>query len=264
LNRTRIVARLLSGVAIAVLIVIAASVLIRRNGTAIRIRPPPAWTPSGPGTDEASPQLTLDAPRERDDIDAGVADAARNFASRILPPHLKVPESAEFPADAIRFERLALLNQTTGGRIEHWFVNGAVDAQNEYGSVVRSPWRILLARAEDRFFPVMVQLGDFEVHRRRGHVEMLAEARRAAWQEREAQAAAQKTNELAASRAVWKANAAARPADEKARAALKLALDLLAAGREGPARRRLQDVIDNFPGTSAAAEAEEELNNREK
>jgi TolA-binding protein len=93
----------------------------------------------------------------------------------------------------------------------------------------------------------------------RGHVEMLAEARRAAWQQVEAQAAAQKATELAANRAVWQAIDAAKPAEEKARAALKLAIDLLSAGREEPARRRLQDVIDKFPGTGAAAQAEELL-----
>jgi len=87
-------------------------------------------------------------------------------------------------------------------------------------------------------------------------VEMLAEARDAAWTQRKAKAAEKKASDLAASRAVWKAIDAARPAEEKAGAALKLAVSLLAAGREEPARRRLQEVIDKFPGTIAAAEAE--------
>ncbi len=208
--------------------------------------------------------MRLDAPHERDDKDAGVVDAAVNFAMQLVTPDLKVAESAEFPTNAIRFERLALLNQTTGGRIEHWFVDGAVDSRNDYGVRVRSHWRILLARAADSFFPVMAQLGDFEIYRMRGHVEMLAEARRAAWQELEARPPHGRANELAANRAVWQAIDAAKPAEEKARAALKLAVDLLGAGREAPARRRLQEVIDQFPGTSAAAQAEELLAERVK
>jgi hypothetical protein len=262
-NRNRVAVVLLGVIAVATLIAVVANTLIRRGDVAIRIRPPPAWEPSRPDAIEGAvaphPQFQLDAPREPDDVDAGVVAAARKFATELVPPDLKVPDSAEFPDGAVRFERLTLLNQTTGGRIEHWFVNGAVDSRNDYGIQVRSHWRILLARADDSFFPVMAQLGDFEIYRMRGHVEMLAETRRAAWQEREAQAAAQKANELAASRALWKAIDAAKPAEEKARAALKLAVDLLAAGREEPARRRLQEVIDKFPGTSAAAKAAELL-----
>ena len=126
---------------------------------------------------------------------------------------------------------------------------------------VRSHWRILLARADDSFFPVMgtAARGLLEVYRMPGHVEMLAEARREAWQEREAQVAAQKADELAANRAVWQAIDASKPAEEKARAALNLALDLLAAGREEPARRRLQEVIDKYPGTSASQGRAEDL-----
>lgn len=254
---------MLGVIAVAMLIAVASNILIRRGNGAIRIRPPPAWEPSRPDAAEVAvvkhPQFRLDAPQERDDIDAGVVDAARKFAIQLVPPDLKVPDSAEFPPDSIRFERLTLLTRTTGGRIEHWYVDGAVDSRNDYAVQVRSRWRIMLARADDSFFPVMAQLGDFEIYRMRGHVEMLAEARQAAWKEREDQAAAQKATELAANRALWKAIDAAKPAEEKAQAALKLAADLLAAGREEPARRRLQEVIEKFPGTNAAAQAEELL-----
>lgn len=247
----------------AALISVGAIGVIRRSNGAIRIRPPPAWAPSRSDAADTvrviQAQLQLDAPHERDNDDAGVADAAQTFAIQLVTNNLKVPESAAFPHDAITFERLTLLNQTTGGRIEHWYVFGAVDSRNDYGARVRSHWRIMLAREADRFFPVMAQLGDFEIYRMRGHVEMLAEARRQAWQERESQAAAQKADELAANRAVWQAIDAAKPAEEKARAALKLASDLLAAGREEPARRRLQEVIDKYPGTKAAGQAEEML-----
>jgi hypothetical protein len=203
--------------------------------------------------------LRLDAPHERADIDSGVTDAARNFAIQLVTDNLKVPDSAKYPEDAITFERLNLLSQTTGGRIEHWFVAGAVDSSNDYGVPVRSHWRVLLAREADEFFPVLAQLGDFEIYRMHGYVELLAEARRVAWQERQAQAAAQKADELTANRAVWQAIDAAKPAEEKAQAALKLACDLWAAGRESPARRRLQDVIEKYPGTQAARQAEEIL-----
>jgi hypothetical protein len=260
LIRNRFATALLGVVAIAVLIAFAANTLIKRSDAGFRVRPPPAWTPSRLDAQESVQKaFHLDAPPERENIDAGVADAARKFAIQLVTPDLKVPDSADFPDDAIRVEQLSLLNQTTAGRIEHWFVDGDVDSLNDYGVRVRSHWRVMLARADDRFFPVMAQLGDFEIYRMRGHVEMLAEARRAAWQEVEAQAAVQKANELAANRAVWQAIDAAKPAEEKARAALKLAVDLLAAGREEPARRRLHEVIEKFPGTKAASEAEEFL-----
>jgi TolA-binding protein len=76
---------------------------------------------------------------------------------------------------------------------------------------------------------------------------------------REAQASAQKTLQLAASRAAWKALEESKPAEEKAEAALKLAQSLLDAGRTEPARKRLQELIEKFPGTRAAAKAEELL-----
>lgn len=263
LSRNLVTVKLLGLVAIGALIAIAVRTLIAHSDGAIRIRPPPAWSPSRVAAEEPprpeQPQMRLDAPRDTPDIDAGVADAARKFAIQLVTPELKVPESATFPEDTIRCERLELLNRTTGGRIEHWFVDGIVVSRNDYGVSARSRWRTLLARADDSFFPVMQQLGDFEIYRLRGHVAMLAEARQSAWQERQAQAAAEKARELAANRAVWKAIDAAKPAEEKAQAALKLAVDLLAAGREEPARRRLQEVIDNFPGTNAAARAVELL-----
>jgi len=263
LKRNRFAAASLGVIVAAALVLAGAIGVIRRNNAAIRIRPPPAWTPSrGPivsSPSDPQPLLQLDAPHEREHVDSGAAEAARKLAIPFVTGNLKVPESAEFPEDAVTFERLTLLNQTTGGRIEHWYVVGAVDSRNDYGVRVRSQWRIMLARQADRFFPVMAQLDDFEIYRMRGHVEMLAEARRAAWQERELQAASQKSGELAANRAVWQAIDAAKPAEEKARAALKLASDLLAAGRAEPARRRLQDVIDKYPATQAAGEAEEML-----
>jgi hypothetical protein len=164
LNRNRVAAALLGVIAIAALTAVAANNLIKRSDAGFRIRPPPAWTPSRPDSEAAVQKaFHLDAPRERANIDAGVADAARKFAIQLVTPDLKVPESAEFPEDAIRFERLILLNQTTAGRIEHWLVDGAVDSRNDFGIRVRSHWRMLLARADDGFFPVMAQLGDFEI-----------------------------------------------------------------------------------------------------
>jgi hypothetical protein len=263
LSRNLVTVRLLGVIAIGALIAVAARTLTTHSDGAIRLRPPPAWSPSRLAAEEPAreeqPLLRLDAPRERSHVDAGVADAARKFAMKFVTPNLKSPESAEFPEGAIRLERLDLLNRTMGGRIEHWFVDGTVVSRNDYGVMVRSGWRTLLARADDSFFPVMQQLGDFEVYRMRGHVAMLAEARQTAWQERQAQAATEKASELAANRAIWKAIDAAKPAEEKARAALKLAVDLLAAGREEPARKRLQEVIDKFPGTNAASKAQELL-----
>ncbi len=243
------------------LIAVAAIVLVRHGDEAIRIRQPPAWSLSrdDAGDTATRARLRLDAPLERDNPDAGVSEAARTIAIELVPGNLKVPESARFPEDGITFERLTLLNQTTGGKIEHWYVAGAVESQNDYGVRVSSRWRVLLARADDSFFPVMAQLGDFEIYRMPGYMEMLADARQAAWQERESQAVAKKADELALNRAVWQAIDAAKPAEEKARAAFKLAVDLLAAGREEPARRRLQEVIDKYPGTKAARDAEKML-----
>ncbi len=203
-----------------------------------------------------NPQFRLDAPSSHDDRNAGVADAARQYAIQFVTPDLKHPASAAFPPEEVRFERLEMLNRTTLGRIEHWFVHGAVDSRNGYGATVRSRWRIVLGRADNHFFPVIVILEEFGIYRFQGHVDMLAEARQAARQELVDREAAQKAKDLAARRALWQAVESAKPAEEKAQAALKLAVDLLAAGREAPARKRLQEVIDKYPDTDAAAEAE--------
>lgn len=263
MNRNRLAAKLLGTVAVVILLAAAVGMLIRHSDGAIKIPSPPAWTPDSRAEDliatGAEPQFQLDAPTAGDDRDAGVVDAARTYAIQFVTPDLKNPESAIFQKEAIRFERLELLNRTTGRKIEHWFVFGAVDSTNGYGATVRSSWRILLGRTDEKFFPVMVMLEEFAIYRFRGHVAMLAEARQAAWQERAAREAAQKANELAVSRAMWKAIEAAKSEEEKAQAALKLAVSLLEAGRTAPARRRLQEVIDKFPDTNAAAQAEELL-----
>ncbi|MGE5192165.1 MAG: tetratricopeptide repeat protein [Deltaproteobacteria bacterium] len=266
-NRRRIIAGVLGAAAGGTLVTFAVAILIRSRGEAIRISPRPARRPAAKAAEAtgplADPQLRLPAPRERADMDAGVVDAARQFAIRLVTPALLSPESAECPEGAIRIERLALLNQTTDGRIEHWIADGAVNSRNEYGVVVRSRWRVVLGRADDTFFPVMAALEGFEIFRTRGHVEMLAEAREAAREQRQRTAAEQKAKELSANRAVWKAIDEAKPAEEKAAAALKLAVSLLDAGRKEPARRRLREVIDRFPDTRAAAEAGELLQQSE-
>jgi TolA-binding protein len=92
-----------------------------------------------------------------------------------------------------------------------------------------------------------------------GHVEMLQDARKAEFEAQAAREKDKKEKELAANRAVWQANAAAKPAEQKAREALKLAVGLLEAGQRQPAHRRLRELIEKYPGTIAAAEAEELL-----
>ncbi len=262
-NRNRIAAKLLGAVAVVSLLAVVVGTFVRYSDGAVRIPPPPAWSPDAPDEDQNAvdpePQFRLDAPSSDDGADAGVEDAARDYAIKFVTPDLKNPESAEFPKEAIRFKRLDLLNRTTGGKIEHWFVDGAVDSKNDYGAMVRSHWRILLGRTEDSFFPVMAILEEFGIYRMRGHVQMLAEARQAAWQRLEVAAAEQKAKELAASRAVWKAIETAKPDEEKAAAALKLAVSLLDVGRKEAAQRRLQEIIEKFPDTSAAARAAELL-----
>jgi hypothetical protein len=257
LNRSRLGVKLL--VAVAVLLAVAAGILIRYSDGAVQIPPTPAWTVDVQAEDErarsAAPQFRLDAPSAHDDRNAGVADAARQYAIQFVTPDLKHPESAAYPPEEIRFERLEMLNRTTRGRIEHWTVRGAVDSRNGYGATVRSRWRILLGRADNHFFPVIVILEEFGIYRFQGYVDMLAEARQAARQELVDREAAQKTKDLAARRALWQAVESAKPAEEKAQAALKMAVSLLKLGRTEPARRRLQEVIDQFPGTDAAAEA---------
>jgi len=242
---------------------IAAGTMAACDQGAVRILPPATWKPRAADETEAAPpagpQFRLAAPHERENLDDGVADAARQFAIQFVNPNLAFPDTAEFPESAIRFTRLVLLGQSTGGQIEHWLVDGAVDSKNGYGIRVRSHWRILLGRLDDSFFPVMAVLEGVQIFRMHGHVEMLATARRTALETREMQAAAQKADELAANRAAWKAIDEAKPLEEKAEAALKLAESLLAAGREEPARRRLQEIIDKFPETRAAAKAEELL-----
>jgi hypothetical protein len=263
LNRKRIVAKGGGAVAGATLVVLTVAMLVRYSGGAVHLAPRPARSPSASavetGPRAADQALRVTAPREPDDTDAGVAAAARQFAIPFVTPNLTTPPSAEFPEDGIRFERLTRLSQTTGGKIAYWLVDGGVDSRNGYGVTVRSRWRIVLGRADDFYFPVMVLLEGRGIFQMRDYAAMLDEARQAAVQERLALGAARKAEQVAANRAVWKALVDAKPDEEKAAAALKLAVSLLTAGRKEPAHRRLQELIDKFPGTNAAAEAAELL-----
>lgn len=254
-NRKRRLARSLGAIAVAASVVLAMIALARRSDSAVR----PAGTRSDKAGSVSTPTPRLAAPEERKGVNDGVVDAARQFAVQFVTPELKYPASAGFPESSIRFERFVLMNFSTGDRIEHWFVDGGVDSKNDYGVVVRSRWRVMLGRSNDLFFPVVVSLEGHPVYQMRGHVEMLQDARRADQQQKEAQAAAKKATDLAVNRALWQANAAAKPDEQKASEALKMARDLLEAGRNEPARRRLQEIVEKFPGTSAAAEAEELL-----
>jgi hypothetical protein len=263
LNRKRIVAKVIGAAACGTLIAVAVVWLVRHSGGAIRLAPRPAGRPAASAIEAgllpSDQEIRLAVPREPDNPDAGVAAAARQFAILFVTPNLTTPASAEFPEDTIRFERLPSLSQATGGKIAHWLVNGAVDSKNDYGVTVRTHWRMILGRAEDIFFPVMVSLDGREVYHRRDYVKVLAGARLSAEQELQTQAAARKAKEVAADRAGWKAADEAKPEEEKAAAALKLAVSLLTAGRKEPAHKRLEELIDKFPGTKAAAEAAELL-----
>jgi hypothetical protein len=210
-------------------------------------------------TQPASPAPRLDAPDERQGIDDGVIEAARQFAIQFVTPALKYPDSASFPETPIRLERFALMNNSTGDTIEHWYVDGLVDSENDYGKRIASRWRIMVGRVDDKFFPVVVSLEGLPVYQMQGHVAMLQDARRADLERKTAQADAKKARELAANRAAWQANAAAKPTEQKAREALKMAVDLLEAGRREPADRRLREIIEKYAGSSAAAEAEKLL-----
>ncbi len=262
-SRNQVFSRLLAVLAVMAFGTLAAVTIVRRNDSPIRTprtpvhmleRSAPHGTPQS-----AAPTPRLDAPDERHGIADGVADAARQFAIQFVTPELKFPEKALFPDDSISLERVTMMTSSTGDRIEHWQVDGEVESKNDHGLSVRSRWRIMIGRVDDTFFPVVVSLEGFPVYQMRGHVAMLQDARRADWQRKTAQAEAKKTKELAENRAVWQANAAAKPAEQKAREALKLAVDLLDAGRQEPAHRRLREIIEKFPETSAAAEAEKLL-----
>lgn len=250
--------------AVFLLVTSAAVILVRRNDSAIQNSRLQERTTVGSTAAAAARSATqtprLAAPDERQGIDDGVAEAARQFAIQFVTPELKYPESALFPESSIRLERYALMNFSTGNRIEHWYVDGAVDSRNDYGVQVGSRWRIMIGRVDDKFFPVVVTLEGLPVYQMRGHVAMLQDARLAEAQQKAALAEANKAEELAENRAAWQASAAAKPAEQKAREALKLALALLDAGRIEPAHRRLREIIEKFPDTAAAAEAEQMLN----
>lgn len=254
MTHRQIIARMLAS--------IAAASLAGCDRDVVRIPPPAPWKAPAAGSSAPVSQgskIQLAAPHVPQNSDEGVAEAARQFAIQLVRPDLARPESAEFPPDTISIKRLDLVGRSNGGRIEEWLVDGAVDSKNRYGLRIGSHWRMVLGRDDNRFFPVRAALEGVQIFRMSGDVEMLAEARRAEVEYREAQAAALRTEELAASRAAWKALDEAKPVEEKADAALKLAKSLLDAGREEPARRRLQEVIDKFPETRAAARAEELL-----
>lgn len=73
---------------------------------------------------------------------------------------------------------------------------------------------------------------------------------------KKAQAAEKRAKELPGKRAAWQAQSAAKTAEQKAQDALRMAVDLLNAGRREPALRRLREVVEKYPGTSAAEEAD--------
>lgn len=260
LKQTDNAVRWLGALAGATLVIFVAVTLVHYSDSAVNI-PHRTWhffegPASEPALRPAIPQFSRLAPLDRTDPDAGVTGAAREFAMRLITPNLKFPESAEFSEPTIHLERLPLLNGTTADQIEHWLADGVVTSRNDFGARVPAHWRIMVGRADDSFFPVTALLEGIEVYRMQGHVEMLVDARQRAWQARQDQAAADKAKELAANRAVWKARDEARPLEDKAQAAFKLATILLNDGRTEPGRKRLQEVIDKFPGTKAATEAE--------
>ncbi|MBI3861665.1 MAG: hypothetical protein HY290_07195 [Planctomycetia bacterium] len=166
----------LAAIAVAAAIVAGTVAWIRHSGSAVRAD---GLHFNGTGPSAAGPTPRLAAPDERNGIDDGVADAARQFAVQFVTPELLVPESAGFPERSIRLERFPLMNYSTGNRIEHWYVDGGVDSKNDYGVMVRSWWRIMLGRVDDKFFPVVVSLEGRPIYQMRGHVDMLQDARRA-------------------------------------------------------------------------------------
>jgi hypothetical protein len=256
--------RWIGALAATALVAIGAVTLVRYSDPAIRI-PRRTWhffeSPTGDPADAAAlPQFSRLAPLERDDPDAGVAAAAREYAVQLIVPNLKSTDSAEVPEGQIHFERMKGLNATTGDRIEHWLADGVAVSPNDFGVRVPAHWRIMIARSDDSFFPVTALLEGVEVYRMRGHWEMLMDARQEAWQEQRDQVTARKERDVAESRAAWKAREEAKPVEEKAQAALKLATILINAGRTEAAQGRLKEVIEKFPGTAAAAEAQGLLN----
>jgi hypothetical protein len=244
-----------------ILAAIALSVLVGCGGKSdsrpAAMAPAPAESHAGTAVGLADSELHLPAPAEPENIDEGVTETAREFAIKLVTPAVKAAGPVEFPEEAIRFERLAFMHVSTGGKMDHWLVDGVVAAGD--GGVRRSHWRMVVARLDDSFIPVTVSLEGVEIYHLRTHPQLLADVREAEIRNRESLAAAAKTEELAAKRAVWKEIDATRPAEQKAESALKLAVSLLDAGRIEPARKRLQDVIEKFPDTHAAAEAAELL-----
>jgi len=260
LKQKEIAVRWLGALAIGALLITGVIAAIHRSDSAVNLSrrtwhffEPPTGDPAEAA--EVPPYSQL-APLELDDPDAGVAAAAREFAMKLITPNLKSPDSAEFPETKIHFERLSSVNATTDNRIEHWLASGVATARNDFGVRVPVQWRIMVGRSDDSFFPITALLEGVEIFRMPGHAQLLADGRQRAWQERQDQAAARKAQELAQNRALWKARDDARPLEDKARAALKLATILLNDGRTDAGRKRLQEVIDKFPGTTAAAEAE--------
>jgi len=253
--------RLAVAVAVIAIVAGAGGTLLKRRARAFDMPVRPFRSTIAEGRDEsADPRLRRAAPSEEEDRDAGVVEASRQFAIELLTPSLKQPDSSRFPADGIHVERLDQLNRVTDRKIEHWLVDGVVDSQNEYGYMARSPWRVVLGREGDEFFPIVAALDGFAIYHLRSHSDLIREARRVAVHERQKAATEKNAQNLAEKNAVWQAINAAKPPEVKARAALKLALNLLAAGRVEAAYGRLQELIEKFPDTEAAAEARELLN----
>lgn len=255
----RVSLRLLTIIAVVTLAAGAVVLAYGRRGSAIRYQSQASQRIVASSAEESEERSLRRPAPDSDDPDAGVAEAARAFAIELVTPNLAYPESADFPAEAVHVGSALPMNIYSEGRMPHWLVDGAVDSLTDRGARVRSSWRLVLERSDGEFLPVLASLEGREIFYLRGHREMLLEARMAALEERKLEKARKKREELAREQSIRRSIEASKPVETKAQAALKLAVDLLTAGRTEAARRRLQEVIERFPDTSAAAQAEELL-----
>ena len=208
------------------------------------------------------PAPVLDAPTGSPESDDGVVDAAVQFASLLVRPRLKHPDSAEFPTRRIQWEAFAQMNFVTGIQCRHWFIEGVVEARNDYGVQVARPWRVLLRRSQDRFSPVVVTLDGKPIFEVAGYALLLQDSRRTEAERKTALEEDKKAKKLAADRALWQAKAASKTPEQKAQVEIKLAKELLRIGRDEPAERRFREIIEKYPGTETAREAEQLLQER--
>ncbi|MGQ0634629.1 MAG: hypothetical protein ACT4QC_08460 [Planctomycetaceae bacterium] len=210
------------------------------------------------------------APVAPADPNAGVRHAAQQFAIKLVTPRLKAPATADFPKDSIAFERMETLKDDKGETLRRWLVQGGVDAENSFGAKLRSRWTMILGNSGDSFYPLVVEFEGAEIFRLPSYSSVVAQAEivkqsSKKQEKREREVATDRDDGRAAPKSDEKPKPELSPEEQaamnekQAGSVLEQAKALRRKDRDSAADRRLREIVEKFPGTKAAAEAEKLL-----